>query len=338
LKVLTLGIPYFFDDAREFGFEIFKIRTGNKQADILLPRSVYDASDLLAKARTRGFNPDIIFLGDESSPPWVYGLEKLDIPVVWYAVDTHIHHSWHINYCAAFDVIFMAQKGYEKLFSVCNKHGILSFTPLFSNNITFDKPGTHTRGAVFVGNLDPEIHRERNVFFSELAKITDIELRTGSYLPYYRSAKIVLNHSSHIEINFRVFEALHSGAMLITDNAYGQEYLFTDKKHLAVFDPHNVKQAADLISYYMENEGKRKLIADAGQKLIFEKHTRRLRMQQVADFLKQTDLDRLVVERQERQEEISALIKQAFMYWSEHELLKEKERGLFSNVVDTYSH
>ena len=70
----------------------------------------------------------------------------------------------------------------------------------------------------------------------------------------------------------RVFEALCSGSLLITDPAPGSglEELFKNKEHLVIYEDNDLE---DTISYYLENESERESIACAGRKEVLARHT-----------------------------------------------------------------
>ena len=87
----------------------------------------------------------------------------------------------------------------------------------------------------------------------------------------YAQSKIVLNICVSRDLNMRVFEALASGAMLITDEADGLEDLFEDGVHLVVC--RRDEDLPGLIQRYLEDDDARKRIAAAGKALVLERHT-----------------------------------------------------------------
>ena len=70
----------------------------------------------------------------------------------------------------------------------------------------------------------------------------------------------------------RVFEALCSGSLLITDHATGSglDELFNNKEHLVLYDD---KDLEETIAYYLDNEADRESIARKGRKEVLAKHT-----------------------------------------------------------------
>jgi 2-polyprenyl-3-methyl-5-hydroxy-6-metoxy-1,4-benzoquinol methylase/Tfp pilus assembly protein PilF len=87
----------------------------------------------------------------------------------------------------------------------------------------------------------------------------------------YAQSKIVVNAAVNVDINMRVFEALASGALLITDQADGLDELFVDGQHLVVYEKDD--DLFDLVRYFLENDAERERIAAAGKQLAYDRHT-----------------------------------------------------------------
>jgi len=83
-------------------------------------------------------------------------------------------------------------------------------------------------------------------------------------------SRIVFNNAIKNDLNMRVFEAMCSGSLLLTDDADGLTDFFKDRRHLVVYDEGN---AVDLAVYYLRNEGEREAIAEAGRLEVLERHT-----------------------------------------------------------------
>lgn len=332
LKVLILGNPWFFRDHGRSDIKTFTVRLMNESADLSLPHAIYHAPTLLSLVREAGFDPDIIFHGDESLPPWLYGLESLNIPLIWYAIDSHIHMNWHIHYASAFDHIFLSQNKYHEEFVRYLHPDSLTFMPLYAPPDPVSYSVERTMDAIFVGNLDPGIHPERSKFFKELSKIVKIELITGPYKKLFSDAKIILNHSSHDEVNFRVFEALYCGGLLITDRAQGLENIFSDKKHLVLFEPWNVTEAAGMIKYYLDNENERRHIAWNGFRNVIGNHLRTDRLNQVITHLFLPELNRRKDKRLYKLELVKQRVRNAYEPFAQDSRLNEKTRDIYTDL------
>ena len=89
---------------------------------------------------------------------------------------------------------------------------------------------------------------------------------------HYSKSRIVFNNAVNNDLNMRVFEALCSGSLLLTDFAPGSglDELFQDKIHLVNY---NDDELEDRVAEYLDNAAERERIATAGRKEVLQKHT-----------------------------------------------------------------
>lgn len=342
LKVLIFGDPHFFRNAEDSGIRAVVVRMetddvvrrGPVAGDMVVPVGLHHAPRLLERVRRAGFDPDFIFLGDESRMMWLYGLEEIELPLLWYAIDTHIHHKWHIPYSAVFDYIFFAQSWYAELFEPVRPGGEMEYIPLFAPSEPPPMGEKRTIEAAFVGTLDKWVTRRRAEFFQTLSIKCPLKLEYGAYQQVYSRAKIVVNHASHNEINFRVFEAMYCGALLVTDRVPGIEKLFTNGRHLALFEPWSVEDAALKINAYLADEEERKKIAWDGQRKVLGNHLAADRLQQVIKILSPRRFQRLVKARMDNLKRIKAKAGEAYRYFAGVESLPAETRKFFTRLAD----
>jgi spore maturation protein CgeB len=94
----------------------------------------------------------------------------------------------------------------------------------------------------------------------------------------YSRARIVMNLPLGDDLNFRFFEALSCGALLLTKRvANGQEELFREGVHFAAFG--NEGELCEKIEHYLNAEKERKTIAEAGHQEVIKHHTLALRLE-----------------------------------------------------------
>ena len=91
----------------------------------------------------------------------------------------------------------------------------------------------------------------------------------------------VFNRSIKNDVNMRVFEALASGSLLVTNDLSenGQAELFRDGVHLATY--REAEDLLDKLAFYLSREPLREKIAAAGRAEVLAKHTYRHRMERV---------------------------------------------------------
>ncbi|OGR23532.1 MAG: hypothetical protein A2X83_11990 [Desulfuromonadales bacterium GWD2_54_10] len=239
-----------------------------------------------------GLNPDmeqIIADTDTASYPDLYlwvesvvgyhplNLEALPCPKACYFIDTHLHLDMHLEWAKQFDMVFIGQREYLDEFRA---QGIRAhWLPLGCDpevHRRFDEPKIHPVG--FVGGvksgsrrqallttLDSQIpvHYER-CFWDDMARL-------------YSQSQIVFNEAIKNDLNMRVFEAMSTGTLLMTDMARnsGQDELFRDGEDYAVYRDSNI---CDVARFYLGNEELREQIAARGQRLVHNAHTYAHRM------------------------------------------------------------
>ena len=270
--------------------EVLKIwNLENMKAPILnqdIPRSAArDAQSILARM-PKGFNPDF-FLWVESGldgPPT--GLELLAIPKAAYFIDTHLHLENHINVARQFDLVFLAQREYIPAFKergIANVHWLpLGCDPeihgkreakkLYDIGFAGSITQNHQRRAELLERLKRRFNvKIERVFLDEMAEL-------------YSASKIVFNNAIRNDLNMRVFEALCSGSLLLTDDAEGLTDFFEDRRHLVVYKDANIEELA---AYYLSHDEEREAVAKAGREAVLERHTYAHRAGQIIATLRE---------------------------------------------------
>lgn len=102
------------------------------------------------------------------------------------------------------------------------------------------------------------------------------------------SSKIVLNISIKDDINMRVFEALATKSLLLTNELPTLPYLFKDGEHFVTYKDND--DAVKKARYYLEHEDEAAKIAEAGYKEVMAKHTYTHRLKSVLEILKKFEV------------------------------------------------
>src|SRR5262249_28494967 len=156
--------------------------------------------------------------GDESLYPSVLGLEFLEVPLVWYAIDSHIHLGWHRAYAAAFDIILVAQKDYVASYRFDEDRQVVQWYPLYCDpNHDRHAPGTKLYDLCFVGTLNPQWNPARVHLIEELRRRMPIHVASGDYVRPFNDSRVVLNQCVANDVNFRTFQALSCGSLLLME-------------------------------------------------------------------------------------------------------------------------
>jgi hypothetical protein len=211
-------------------------------------------------------------------PPdcWPVGLEDLRCPTAVYLIDTHQDLGLRLTYAPFFDEIFVAQ-----LNNVADVRAAgypqAQWLPLAADRAFAQEPSRPRHlDVAFVGKLGQSGTPRREVLDTIASSFRTNDLRRR-YRPsemreLYGQAKIVVNASIGGDVNMRVFEAMVSGALLVTDRiGNGLDELFTEGEHYVGYSTAN--EARDAIAHYLDDHCDRVRIAAAGQRQVLSQHT-----------------------------------------------------------------
>lgn len=234
-----------------------------------------------------GFTPDMreIVSGvtDANAPDlylWVesvgghhpINLDALDCPKVCYLIDSHLQLAKHLEWAKQFDFVFIAQREYLQNFRQLGMK--VYWLPLGCDPEIHCQPTMQREHLVsFVGSVIPGSRRE--VLLTELNRKIPVHYERCFWEDMARlfsNSKIVFNESVKNDLNMRFFEALSSGALLLTDLAKksGQEEMFREGEDYALYRDNNI---VDVARFYLDNEQLREQIAARGQRLAHNAHT-----------------------------------------------------------------
>ena len=191
-----------------------------------------------------------------------------------------------------FDVVFCTQL--DSIRSL-RRSGIgrVEWLPFAFDTTMHNDPGAAKKFDVgFVGNLDlPPTRAERVEILGRLEN----KYRLNNYrqpafgddmLRVYNQSRIVLNIPALGGLNMRTFEALASGALLLTKRVgNGQDSLFKEGRHLVTYRDHD--DLTDKVNYYLRHERERQEMAAAGMREVLERHTYAHRAARVLEVMAQ---------------------------------------------------
>jgi hypothetical protein len=212
------------------------------------------------------------------------GLESCEIPLVLYSVDTHHHHDIHSFVAPLFDHVMIAQRDYHHYFH--HSGTPTTWLPLWAPR--FVEAEAETRWPVtFVGNLNPKLNPRRVRFFDAIKNRIPIHIAHGNYWEIFPFADIVVNQTVKGDLNFRVFEAMMCGSLLLTEKTpNGLLDIFTEGEHLVTYTPDDVEEAAAKVVELLAHPSKMRDMARRGRDEILARHTAMHRAQTVEGILK----------------------------------------------------
>ncbi|MBK35703.1 MAG: hypothetical protein CME26_09275 [Gemmatimonadetes bacterium] len=256
--------------------------------DIPMPRGRVQIDDVL-KALPEGWMPDLFVWSDSATGFLPVGLERLDCPTACLVGDTHTGQmDWRIDYARLFSHTFV----------MFNRQHIPHFQNAGIPNVNWlpgaCDPAFHSGvgeqkcyDVGFVGQTHRIWHPDRVRLLQQMMDAR-IDVRVESKIleemgRFHGQSRIVFNRSLNGDLNMRVFEALCSGSLLLTDRLgpdSGLESLFEDGNHLALYYEENLES---IVRHFLANEEERERVAAAGRQAVLAEHTYDHRVAQILE-------------------------------------------------------
>jgi glycosyltransferase involved in cell wall biosynthesis len=279
MRILHLGNLQVVPALRALGHDV-------RVASELAPERVVAGRPLDVVALQRDVAPDAdVFLMVDTlgRQTLAHGVEHLPMPRLYWAIDVHLNFFWQRHYARLFDLVLVAQQDWIARFI---DDGVPArWLPWGIDPDIFRDDGcARTIDVAFVGVVD-EHRPKRASAIAELRRRFDLRtfgadaaarLGERDMARVFGAAKIVFNESVLGDVNFRTFEAMACGALLVTERTgNGLTDLFAPGTHLAVYEPDDLVAT---VAHYLAADGERERIALAGARAVAERHTMAARM------------------------------------------------------------
>ena len=252
---------------------------------------VRECFDLPKALKQASFVPNLLlFIEGGTMRLLPMGLEKLECITAWYAIDTHTDYKKHLYLSRLFDLTFVAQKEYlHKLMEdgVSRAHWL----PLAC------EPSIYPREALprlwdiaYVGSADPLVHPVRHQLLDALSKVFPKMWRGRASVQemgeIYSQARLVFNKSLNNDVNMRFFEAMGSGAVLLTDPVTnnGIDELFRKNEHY--FEYHDQDELLELANKLLADPVRLEQLGAASKAWVLQHHTYAQRVQNSIEIMR----------------------------------------------------
>lgn len=230
-----------------------------------------------------GFKPALLLWVDSGQGTLEPSLAGLDVPKAAWFIDTHVSTAHRIEIARHFDYVYLAQRAQiQEFIDAGCKH--VRWLPLgCAPELHTSARGPFDYDVAFVGSMASASGDKRRHFI-ERVRATFPNHFIGQCWPHemasaYTRARIVVNMCLNQDVNMRVFEALASGALLITDHADGLDELFEPGQDLIIYRDED--EAMDQIAHYLSDSEAREKIARQGQEKVLREHTYAARIQKL---------------------------------------------------------
>ncbi len=270
---------------RRLGHEIIEINSSASSNGLWEPRKVvmgFPADTCIHDLISRYGRCDL-FLYIEPLGLIPRNLNESPIPTACVISDCHRQLEPRLALSKFFDHVFLYQRNYLERFS-SHPPGNVHWLPYACDVENFKTQETdRDLDVAFIGNLFEPGNERRKILdiLNEKYRLNERRYYLQEEIPkIYSRSKIVLNLPIGDDLNFRFFEALSCGALLITKRLNsGQEELFKEEIHYVAFDDKH--ELLEKIEFYLENEEARMKIAEAGYETVKKSHTLILRVEEL---------------------------------------------------------
>lgn len=273
------------------------VRSGHSVFAFAIPAALDDLSQgawvepgfapettLESLVRLSGFTPDL-FLYIEPLGLIPRGMEKAPFPTVCLLCDTHFDLELRLRLARFFDHVFLYQRNYLRFFTE-HPPGHVHWHP-YACDLEFFHPLNVERDldVAFIGHTRTEDRKKILSTLRQCYRINEQRYYWQKEIPQiYSRAKIVLNLPAADDLNFRTFEALSCGALLLTKRVKnGQEMLFQEGVHYAAFG--DEPELFAKVDYYLSHEKERAAIAAAGLEEVRQRHRLEQRIPEILNMV-----------------------------------------------------
>jgi hypothetical protein len=222
------------------------------------------------------FVPDVLIHYETHNNFFYLGIEELPFPVIWRTIDNHLHQ-WQASYSAFYDLTLVAQPDSLEGFRTKGERSSHWLPLCCFPSLHFDKQLERHFDVTFVGDMNEQLKPERVSFFNELSQYVKVKVCSGldqnEISTLYNSSKIVINEVMASDLNYRVYEAMADGALVLTPEiGNGQLELFGENS-LVTYRDRDARDAADKIKVVLSNWNHYKEVAKQAQQNVLTNHT-----------------------------------------------------------------
>lgn len=270
----------------DIGYEVFAVSDASYENVSLVKKRAVDIAKVCLDFQIK---PDfMIFVEGGNMNLLPINFESLEFPKYWWGIDTHNDYTKHLAISRLFDHSFIAQKDYVEKITI---DGILncSWFPLaFPDALNAHSQDSQQYDVAYIGSSNWSLYPARGSLLkaitSNYKNLKIGQAKASEMMEIYSNSKLVFNYSLKNDINMRFFEAIGSGAVLLTNRIIGNGIgdLFIEGEDFLVYE--DELDLINKISKYLENEISLKTISNSGKQKVHALHTYKIRAKYLADY------------------------------------------------------
>jgi len=272
-----LSIIKAFENA---GFNVLRLCTGDQL--------FFDLKQALAE---HSFVPDMVVqIETLIHRSLVTGLDSVDCPTLFWAMDPHLNAYWQSAYGRLFDIVCSTQRGWIPRLK---EQGVedVRWLPMFGGSEAWTDMNERNHDISFVGRVSDQRPARKWMVDYLRKSCGDYHLGMEHSLSFpemmalYRDSRIIPNESILGEVNFRLFEAASCGCMVLSQSLGDeQETLFEPGREFDTYE--NIVELDEKLTMYLKNERLTQTMGRAAYERIASEHMPVHRMESLVAFAK----------------------------------------------------
>lgn len=227
----------------------------------------------------------ILFLENYDDTGWTPILKDINVLKIFWSIDGHVAERRHIDLCR--------QNGFDVVLNACARcvdvmreyaDSSLWFPNCYPQDL-FDAIEPQDRFVDFGyigsrGNIDRRFYLTQLQEHGGLSVYTDI--MGDAMVRRLKSFRISFNRNVSHDVNFRTFESMAAGAVLVTNETPGLHSII---EHCEVYA--SVDDCIGIVNDLLSDPEKIQTIAAAGEQCVRERHTYDVRMDELLTIIKE---------------------------------------------------
>jgi hypothetical protein len=224
--------------------------------------------------------PKMIVWVESARPLLPDGLEKVNIPTISFQSDTYAYTSHRIRWSMLFDYAVVFHPGFETLFHNAGHPRVIAWSHAADPELFSDQQQQRIFEVGFVGRTDGTLFKNRRAVLRTLSPQFRMNDFTRFHAPeelasVYCRSKIIVNVARDDypqDANMRVFEAMASGALLITRLPSELTTIgFEEGVHFVGYAQRD--EIVGLARHYLNHDSARRRIAQTAREKVLREHT-----------------------------------------------------------------
>jgi hypothetical protein len=217
---------------------------------------------------------DVVFVMENyDQQGWLPDFSKINKLKVFWSIDSHCALGQHVYFSkiSKFDIHLNSTEGYIKHFA---RHSskCLWFPNAYPDDLIDHKPEVqkiHNLG--FCGSMISDRVQWLDTINKHMPVHRDVFVIGDAMVNALNSYKIGLNKTLSDDINYRIFETIGAGTLLLTNTVPTLDLLLEDGKHMLIW--HSIDDLIEKARYYLAHPEEAKKLSDAGYEHVRVQHT-----------------------------------------------------------------